>query len=83
MGTNKESVNELVEKLALITDSLDNIYPESKKIIVLEMNQNDFNNAKFQFNNHNLVDRQFRVEISGVEFVFILDGLLNVSSSSL
>lgn len=73
MAKNKEGVNELVHQLALVSDSIEKIYPSAKKIIVFELNKKDFMDAKIQFNNLDRNVKKFNVDISGIEMVFIED----------
>jgi len=78
METNNQGVNQLVEKMALFTDAMDEMFPKGKKIVLIELPVQEFTLAKLQFGNSDLNTKQFRVDISGLEFVFVQDGLLNV-----
>lgn len=83
MGKNNEGINELVSNLALLADSADILFPTGKKIIVFELPQNEFQMAKIQFNNVDSDVKQFKVDMSGVEIIFLQDELLNVSEDNL
>jgi len=77
MAKNNKGVNELVERLAVLSDSVDKFYPNGKKMIVFELNQNDYQNAKIQFGMMSNDVKRFNVDMSGIEIIFIEDGLLN------
>lgn len=76
MATNKEGVNGLIEKFALIADDLVNVYPNSRSVVVFSLNNDDFNNTKLQLNDFSNTD-QFKIDISGTEFIFLKETLLN------
>lgn len=77
MAKNNKGINELVERLAVLSDSVDKFYPNGKKMIVFELNQNDYQNAKIQFGMMSNDVKRFNVDMSGIEIIFIEDGLLN------
>lgn len=79
MEKNPEVIYGLVERMALISDAIDNLFVNGKKVIVIELNKFDFEETKKQFRNVDPTLNQFKIDISGVEFIFILDELLNVS----
>jgi hypothetical protein len=79
MAKNKKSVSFLVEQLAQLSDQVDKVYSGGKKMIVFELNKNDFQNAKLQFENYDSNLKRFNVDISGVEIIFIEDELLTTS----
>ena len=76
MATNKEGINGLIQKLAIISDGLGDIFPESKSVVVFSMNKNDFDTVKLQVNDFTSTN-QFKIDISGVEFIFLRDELLS------
>ena len=73
-----QSNNELVQKLAALSDAADNLFPKGKKIIVFELKKDEYQNAKIQFEILSSDIKRFNIDISGVEFIFIEDELLNV-----
>jgi hypothetical protein len=81
MAKNKEGVNGLIQKLAQVSDDLSKIYPNSKSVVVFSLNETDFNNTKLQVNNFGDMN-QFKIDISGIEFIFLRDELLNVSEGN-
>jgi hypothetical protein len=76
MATNKEGVNGLIQKLAIVSDELSKIYQSGKSVVVFSLNNEDFNFTKVQVNNFS-TDNQFKIDISGIEFIFLRDELLN------
>jgi len=76
MAKNKESVNELIFKLANISDDLVKIYPNSKSVVVFSLSNEDFKNTKLQVNDFSNTE-QFKIDISGTEFIFLMDERLN------
>lgn len=79
MEKNTEVIYGLIERMALVSDAIDSLFSNGKKVIVIELNKFDFEQTKRQFKNVDLNLNQFKIDISGIEFIFILDELLNVS----
>ena len=66
------------EKLAEIADSIEKLFPNGKGVLVFELNDKDFQELKSNFNIRNKSEKQFKIDISGTEIIFILDELLKV-----
>ena len=79
MENNSQVIYGLIERMALVSDAIDSLFVNGKKVIVIELNKFDFEQTKRQFKNVDLNLNQFKIDISGIEFIFILDELLNVS----
>lgn len=79
MAENTEVIYGLIERMALVSDAIDSLFVNGKKVIVIELNKFDFEQTKRQFKNVDTNLNQFKIDISGIEFIFILDELLNVS----
>jgi hypothetical protein len=82
MATNKESINGLIEKLALVSDEIGKIFPESRSVVVFSLNQKDFDFSKTQVDNFSNTN-QFKIDISGIEFIFLRDELLNIAEDKI
>ena len=82
MATNKESINGVIEKLALISEGLVDILPNAKAVVVYSLNNEDFNFMKAQVNDFS-DNEQFKIDISGTEFIFLKDELLDISEGNL
>jgi hypothetical protein len=70
-----------MQKLAEISDDLSNVFPNGKSVVVFSLNETDFNNTKLQVDNFGNMN-QFKIDISGIEFIFLKDELLNVSEGN-
>lgn len=79
MEENTEVIYGLIERMALVSDAIDSLFVNGKKVIVIELNKFDFEQTKKQFKTVDPKLNQFKIDISGIEFIFILDELLNVS----
>lgn len=82
MATNKEGVNGVIQKMALVSDGLTDILPDAKVVVVYSLNDKDFNFIKTQVNDFSNQD-QFKIDISGTEFIFLKETLLNKSEGNL
>jgi hypothetical protein len=82
MAKNTQGVNELAQRLAVLSDSVDKLFPNGKKMIVFELKQQEFQNAKIQFDIMTTNIKRFNIDISGIEFIFIEDELLNVEEGN-
>lgn len=82
MATNKESINGLIEKLALVSDEIGRIFPDSRSVVVFSLNEKDFDFSKTQVDNFSSTN-QFKIDISGIEFIFLRDELLNISEDKI
>ena len=71
MEENQKSTDEPIEKLALITDAFQEVFPEGKIICVLELKQNDFKKIQSNFRSIDNTHNRFSINISGIDFVFI------------
>jgi hypothetical protein len=72
MATNKEGVNDLIYKLANVADELVKIYPKGKSVVVFSLADDDFKTTKLQVNDFSNSE-QFKIDISGTEFIFLMD----------
>jgi hypothetical protein len=83
MEKNKEGVNGVIQRFAELSDSLVNIFPKGKSVVVFCLNDEDFNITKAQVNNFDNNTTQFKIDISGTEFIFLKDKLLNSSEDKI
>lgn len=77
MEENTKSSNGLMEKMALIADALQNTYPEGKSVVVFALNKTDFIESKKSLLVPDQENKQFKIDISGTEFIFLPDELLS------
>lgn len=72
MAEDKES-NEFLSKLAMIADASQSLF-KGKVTIILELPLEEFETALSTFNTGKDAEaEQFKVDISGTDFIFILD----------
>ena len=72
MAENKEGINQLIYKLANVADELVKIYPQGRTVVVFSLSNDDFKNTKLQVGDLSNTE-QFKVDISGTEFIFLMD----------
>ena len=77
MGKNNKSADGLVEKLAILSDAVENLFPQGKGILVFELKKYDFFDVQKKFGIKSDDDTKFKIDISGTEIIFLLDELLN------
>lgn len=77
MDENKKSIDGIVEKLALISQAMDEIFPSGKKAVVFELGHKDFKRVQNNFREIDRMHKQFKIDISGIEFIFLLDELFS------
>jgi hypothetical protein len=74
MDQNQKSVDGPLEKIAMIVDAIQNVYSNSQSAIVFELEENDFNSTKAYFRQIDPKSWRFKIDISGVEVIFMLKG---------
>ena len=72
MDENKESIG-VIEKLAILADAMENIFPYGKPLAVFELSLNDYKSVQTHFRTIDHHHKQFKIDMSGVEMVFILN----------
>jgi len=73
MAENQKSIDGIIEKLALIADATDSLFPNGRKAVVFELKKQDFKKVQNNFRDVDRMHKQFKIDISGVEFIFLLD----------
>ena len=78
MDENQKSIDGIIEKLALVADGLQTLFPESVMAIAMELNYDDYKKVQKNFRDVDRDFKQFKIDMSGVEFMFLLkDGSLS------
>ena len=77
MGETTTSIDGIIEKLAIIAEASDDLFPNGRKAIVFELKREDFKRVQNNFRQVDHSHKQFKIDISGVEFIFLLDELLS------
>ena len=73
MEENKESIVGIMEKLAMITDATQSLFPDGKTAIVFELPEVDFKEVQKNFREIDSNYTKFKIDLSGVELIFILE----------
>ena len=77
MAENK-SIDGIIEKLALVADGLQTLFPDGTMAIAMELNYDDYKKVQKNFRDVDRDFKQFKIEMSGIEFMFLLkDGSLS------
>ena len=73
MGENQKSVDGIIEKLALIADGLEELFPNGTIAVALELRKTEFKKVQKNFRTIDHAHKQFKIDLSGVEFMFLLN----------
>jgi hypothetical protein len=76
MAENQKSIDGIIEKLAIIAEASDELFPDGRKAMVFELKLKDFKRVQNNFRQVDQSHKQFKIDISGIEFIFLLDELL-------
>jgi hypothetical protein len=61
-----------LEKLAILSDSFQDLFPNGSSLVVFELFEDDYRKMQKHFRSVDHHHEQFTVEISGVDFHFML-----------
>lgn len=73
MEENKKNDLGDLEKLAILSDSFGDLFPNGKTLVVFELNEEDYKRVMNHFRQIDHHHKQFTVEVSGVDFHFMLE----------
>lgn len=73
MEKDTNSFNGILEKMALISEAIESIFPYGKGAVIFELKKNEFEFIRSFFDKTDILSRHFKVDMSGVEFMFLLD----------
>ena len=71
MEENYKSIDGVIEKLALISEAVESLFPDGKSAVVFQLNKNDLSKIQNNFREIDKNHKQFKIDISGVEFIFL------------
>jgi hypothetical protein len=71
MEENYKSIDGIIEKLALVSDAVDSLFPDGKSAVVFQLKNEDFKKVQNNFREIDSNHKQFKIDISGVEFIFL------------
>ena len=78
MAENQKSIDGIIEKLALVSDGLQTLFLDGTMAIAMELKYDDYKKVQKNFRDVDRDFKQFKIDISGVEFMFLLkDGSLS------
>ena len=76
MEENNKSIDGIVERLALIVEATDSLFPKGKMAVVFQLDETDFKRVQENFREVDRGHKQFKIDISGTEFIFLQETLL-------
>jgi hypothetical protein len=82
MAETEKNVIGIMEKLALISDAALSTFPNGKTAIVFELNEEDYKGVLGNFRKIDQGHKKFKIDISGVEIVLILEGQYNDTNTN-
>jgi hypothetical protein len=71
MAENNKSIDGIVERLALIVEATDTLFPDGKMAVLFALNETDFKRVQENFREVDRGHKQFKIDISGTEFIFL------------
>ena len=74
MAENKNGFEDILTNLALVTEGIQAVFPQSKSVLLYEISQKDFNQIRSNFKALKYDESQIKIDMSGTEIVFILEG---------
>jgi len=78
MAENQKSVDGIIEKLAMIVDAADELFPDGKMLLAFELKEVEFKKVQENFREIDKAFKQFKIEMSGNDIMFLLDESSNV-----
>lgn len=82
MEENQKSIDGIIEKLAMIADGLETLFSDGKIAVALELKKDDFKKVQNNFKTIDHQYNQFMIEMSNVQFMFLLDESLSDESNN-
>ena len=73
MGENQKSIDGIIEKLAMIVDAADELFPNGKMLLAFELKEAEFKKVQENFRDIDKGFKQFKIEMSGNDIMFLLD----------
>jgi len=71
MEENFKSIDGVIEKLALVSEAVESLFPDGRSAVVFQLNNEDFKKVQNNFREIDKGHKQFKIDISGVEFIFL------------
>jgi hypothetical protein len=67
-----------MQRLAIISGALSDVYPNSRSVVVFSLNDADFDATKRMLKSTD-ESAQFKMDISGIEFIFIRESTMDAT----
>jgi hypothetical protein len=83
MAEDKKNIEDILEKLNLITEAAEELFPNSKQILIFELNDDDFKSIQKNFRKIDKNKMRFKIDISGKEIVFINNEIYNTKEEEI
>jgi hypothetical protein len=80
MEKDKVSIGGILEKLALITDGCQNLFPKGNIVMVFELDDEDFTKVQQNFREIDHYYKKFTINLSEVQLVFIHKDFLTLET---
>ena len=77
MAETTQSIDGIIEKIDIVADGLQTLFPDGKIICVYELNDEDFKKIQGHFRKIDQGHKRFSVDMSGLEHVFIHEDSIN------
>lgn len=78
MAENQKSIDGIIEKLAMIVDAADELFPDGKMLMAFELKETEFRKVQENFRDIDKSFKKFKIDLSGNEIMFLLDESSNV-----
>lgn len=78
MAENQKSIDGIIEKLAMIVDATDELFPNGKMLLAFELKETEFKKVQENFRDIDKSFKKFKIDLSGNEIMFLLDESSNV-----
>lgn len=82
MAENEKNIDDILNRLVLLTEGAQDLFPNGKSIILFELNQEDFVNIQSNFREIDKGRLKFKIDISGSEVVFINEKIYSVETKN-
>ena len=78
MAENQKSIDGIIEKLAMIVDAADELFPNGKMLLAFELKETEFRKVQENFRDIDKSFKKFKIDLSGNDIMFLLDESSNV-----
>ena len=75
MAETTQSIDGIIEKLALVADGLQTLFPDGVMAVAMELKYDDYKKVQKNFRDVDRDFKQFKIDISGTDFIFLLQKL--------